>query len=887
MKTRISNFIKEIKTPDKVLIILLVASIILPKYYSITNKLFIEPLGIDQMESNVVLDVVFGVTFVIALAVLFYKLCNSKFLTAKSLIVSAIVFVWYMGMYRCNTKVYLSSFGSPLTFLKYTDVLLFSLFIFVSKYVYKPKPKLVADESQAFIEDRFSGKTEHDLLGRTNLAAQVVYSILATPQLEESLVIGINAPWGYGKTAFMKLMQNLLTKPGKLKKYKTIADNNNEPSVINNEVRVVEYSLWKNLDNKLLVEDFLETISEQIEEYDDYLAKDILKYAKSVSKVVGGGTDTLMEEIYSLFNKPQSLKKQFDHINNTLGKQEKKLVIFIDDLDRLNGDELVEVFKLIRNTANFKNVFFVVAYDYNYVLNAIGKHLQIENKEEYLRKIIQVDVPLSVGVIDNIESYIIKRLKDFVNPSDLEYIEQAIDEIKYDFLINRFIKSSADKQDGNVPFTPFEFLFNNIREVNKLINSFRYSYQIGRLYLFPCDLFFIEIIKIKFPKIYSDLQKPEIQKKFLTQQESKKWGFDLNKFHDFYANRTGATMLIIVNQLVFKLFTGFRNTNKNYRLFSHIDYFNYYFNSRIPNFISLEKLDEVFKNDRGKYDPNDDCLSDIFSLIDDNLENSETLIDILNYSKESISIINIFTFEKQFKTLFYLTKINDDNIREDIVSSLYGTTLSDQLLPRIYKDPTNHFIDTLHQILTDNTYNIKGRVEFVVKMLQAKKNEQLQSHLHNLDLTILIELIIQELEFKINTDGFDAEVFKYYGIITKLDLVKDEMLIKKCNDVMFAGIKSKTYSYMTNYFLCPNTMFDKNEYRFDEDLNNYITSDAADKKAEYLKIFESEQVKKQFEDSMEFYYLLIDKFREHGCSKSFYIYGKDDIIGNKVAKLHF
>lgn len=46
-------------------------------------------------------------------------------------------------------------------------------------------------------------------------------------------------------------------------------------------------------------------------------------------------------------------------------------MVVIDDLDRLEGTELMAVLKLIRITANFKNLIFIVAYDKGFVANAL------------------------------------------------------------------------------------------------------------------------------------------------------------------------------------------------------------------------------------------------------------------------------------------------------------------------------------------------------------------------------------------------------------------------------------------------------------------------------------------------------------------------------------
>jgi len=53
----------------------------------------------------------------------------------------------------------------------------------------------------------------------------------------------------------------------------------------------------------------------------------------------------------------------------------------------------MEVIRLIRNTANFYNTFFIVSYDKVYVNNAL-KEAAIHNHEKFLEKIFQLEVNL-------------------------------------------------------------------------------------------------------------------------------------------------------------------------------------------------------------------------------------------------------------------------------------------------------------------------------------------------------------------------------------------------------------------------------------------------------------------------------------------------------------
>ena len=79
------------------------------------------------------------------------------------------------------------------------------------------------------------------------------------------------------------------------------------------------------------------------------------------------------------------LKEKIEEAITTDGS--KPFAIFIDDLDRLEGNELFEVLRLIRITANFRNVVFIVAYDRDYICNVLNESKNIKRAEEYIQKI--------------------------------------------------------------------------------------------------------------------------------------------------------------------------------------------------------------------------------------------------------------------------------------------------------------------------------------------------------------------------------------------------------------------------------------------------------------------------------------------------------------------
>ena len=79
-------------------------------------------------------------------------------------------------------------------------------------------------------------------------------------------------------------------------------------------------------------------------------------------------------------------------IQAALRELQKPIVVVIDDIDRLDTREIQDVFKLVRLTANFPNVIYVLAFDRRRVEEALGEE-GIPGRD-YLEKIVQVGIDL-------------------------------------------------------------------------------------------------------------------------------------------------------------------------------------------------------------------------------------------------------------------------------------------------------------------------------------------------------------------------------------------------------------------------------------------------------------------------------------------------------------
>lgn len=85
-----------------------------------------------------------------------------------------------------------------------------------------------------------------------------------------------------------------------------------------------------------------------------------------------------------------SLSKRKSELVDVLKLLSRPIVVFVDDLDRLEPREASEVLRLIRAVADFPNVIYVLSYDPDIVAQTLTKSIQVEDGHAFLDKIVQV-----------------------------------------------------------------------------------------------------------------------------------------------------------------------------------------------------------------------------------------------------------------------------------------------------------------------------------------------------------------------------------------------------------------------------------------------------------------------------------------------------------------
>src|SRR5690606_29774728 len=85
-----------------------------------------------------------------------------------------------------------------------------------------------------------------------------------------------------------------------------------------------------------------------------------------------------------------SLDELRSRIDRMLDESKRRLVVLVDDIDRLDRDETHAIFKLVKLSASFKRTSYVLAFDDEVVAAALGERYGeggVKGGREFLEKI--------------------------------------------------------------------------------------------------------------------------------------------------------------------------------------------------------------------------------------------------------------------------------------------------------------------------------------------------------------------------------------------------------------------------------------------------------------------------------------------------------------------
>jgi len=373
-------------------------------------------------------------------------------------------------------------------------------------------------------------RPEEDKLERAVFSKNLAKSILEWDG-EESLVLSLNGKWGSGKSSVINLVKGELC----------VCSSSRCPTVI-------EFNPWFFSGEEKLNEHFFDEISKELSlknspERDEKIAKKLRLYSSVLCLAPGGqdiaeiiksiliflaflgmsvnvffsrmyGISTIasglilafsafmlivsfikkiLNSLAALFDSRGDLHTKSamaikDDLKKHLRKRQKKILIIMDDIDRLTPEEVRTLFKLIKVNSDFPNVIYLLSYDSEIIKQSLEKQ-EGTNGQEYLEKIVQISFDIPMATRKKIEEIFADECNALLAklPNSLS--------ASFDAPYWRTIYHSGLKH-----------LFKNIRDVKRYISSLEFNISLlcseYSTEVNPVDFMAIEAIRVFAPKFY-------------------------------------------------------------------------------------------------------------------------------------------------------------------------------------------------------------------------------------------------------------------------------------------------------------------------------------------------------------------------------------------------
>lgn len=383
--------------------------------------------------------------------------------------------------------------------------------------------------SHPFSSDRPISSRKDDLLDRSHFAESIAEAIMGW-QGNDSLVVSLYGSWGSGKSSIKNMVLETLcerkeTYPG-----------------------IVEFNAWQYVNEQQLSESFFCEIGLIIGKTDvtkeskkralewkayatslrfgafisDSLRKILifflllsaflglsgtlsdLMWVKNVTIIIcalliflaaflqlsGSFADHITSILEAKSNSQEKgLNERKKELATLLAKLEKPILIVVDDIDRLTGNEIKLLFKLVKANADFPNLIYLLLFQRDIVESSLEDHGQ-KNGREFLEKIVQVGFDIPRIEQTRLEKILSAHLENILGDED---VKRLFDEQRW---LNIFI--------GGI-----RHYFKTLRDVYRFTSTLSFYISLlksqGFFNVNPIDLIAMEVLRTFEPDIFHQL----------------------------------------------------------------------------------------------------------------------------------------------------------------------------------------------------------------------------------------------------------------------------------------------------------------------------------------------------------------------------------------------
>lgn len=296
--------------------------------------------------------------------------------------------------------------------------------------------------------------------------ALTLYKTIKRLPVDSSRSIGIVSPWGSGKTSYMNMVKELVRK---------------------DQFIIVDFNPRHSKETRLIQEDFFKELCSQLKVYNGEFSTLFENYLDALNIIDKKG----LVSWFKLYNRLTDLTDKKARLQMALSRLDRRIMVFIEDFDRLLDAEIVEVFKLLDENASFGNIVFISAYDKEHLRKLLGSRYDNE-ESKFSDKFFSLEVYLPRRPYEIILDFVFQKLKEL-----LFWDEQACG------LHKTWLRNHRDKVQKYIP---------TLRDAKRFLNLFLRDYSLIKNEVVFSEYFLVSLIKYKYPQELNALY----DKKYLT-----------------------------------------------------------------------------------------------------------------------------------------------------------------------------------------------------------------------------------------------------------------------------------------------------------------------------------------------------------------------------------
>ncbi len=246
---------------------------------------------------------------------------------------------------------------------------------------------------------------EEDRLGFTPFAkrlANVIRHLLAP----NGYVIGLHGVWGSGKTTVLNFVEAFLNK------YRDEGDDRS--------IQLIHFRPWIISGHQDLVAAFFKVLGETLDpegEHKKWRNRRLGTRAKAgvtplinaiatigtvaeptgITAIASKLSSVSFDKLFDLWLSEPSLQSAHETLKAALIERGNRFLVVIDDIDRLQRDEIRAIMRLVKSVGQLPNVIYLLAYDRHVVWGALDEGLPTgPDRPGFAEKIVQQEVELPV-----------------------------------------------------------------------------------------------------------------------------------------------------------------------------------------------------------------------------------------------------------------------------------------------------------------------------------------------------------------------------------------------------------------------------------------------------------------------------------------------------------